>query len=80
MKSTLTCLALLALFAQPTLADTPKQELDALLAIKASPVKGMVTYELCRGCHRADARDDYPARFAVGAQGGGLGGKPGLLT
>jgi hypothetical protein len=24
------------------------------------------------GCHRADARDDYPARFAVGAQGDGI--------
>lgn len=39
-------------------------ELGRLLAIKGDPVKGKVAYEVCRGCHKADAsgRDqaDYP--------------------
>lgn len=63
MKTSLPALVLMALLTQPTLADTPKHELDALLAIKPNAVKGMVSYELCRGCHRADASGRAEAEY-----------------
>lgn len=56
------CFPLLALAGTPS-TSTPDPTLKEALAFAASPEKGKVAYETCRGCHKADASGRPEANY-----------------
>lgn len=69
MKPQMITLALLALLSIPAQGSGPAQavpgdaEMARILAIKGDPVKGKDAYDICRGCHRADASGKAEAGY-----------------
>jgi cytochrome c553 len=68
MKPTLFTIALSAVLAQPAQAAgpasvTPDAELARILTVKGDVSKGKDAYDICRGCHRADASGKAEAGY-----------------
>jgi cytochrome c553 len=70
MKPTMISMALMALMTLPAQASDAKNQAMApladvkrILAVKGDPVRGKDAYDICRGCHRADASGKAEAGY-----------------
>jgi len=70
MKPTMIFMVLMAILVLPAHAADPKTQAAApdtdvkrLMAVKGDPAKGKDAYDICRGCHRADAAGKADAGY-----------------